>query len=83
MSKIQGCEVVRKRELSADFVSGACGTYQWPNEERILLCFAQQRTQTCERLFKLRMERKPSFLVGMDSSFIHTQTQSIPIIEQL
>merc|ERR1712126_239579 len=48
MSKIKGCELMRIGELSADFVSGACGTYQWPFEERVLLCFAAMRSQTCE-----------------------------------
>ena len=45
---MQGCEFIRRGELSSDFVSGACGTYQWPGEERVLLCFAAMRTQTCE-----------------------------------
>ncbi len=46
---MQGCEFIRKGELSADFVSGACGTYTWTGgQERILLCFAAMRTQTCE-----------------------------------
>ena len=48
VSKVIGCGLQRIGDLSYDFQYGTCATYNFPTE-RILLCFAYDRLQTCER----------------------------------
>ena len=48
ISKIVGCELKRIGNLSYEFYEGACGTYNYP-EERILLCFSNEKKKGCER----------------------------------
>ena len=48
MSKVIGCGLQRIGDLNYDFYYGTCATYSFPTE-RILLCFAIDRLQTCER----------------------------------
>ena len=46
VSKVIGCGLQRIGDLAFDFVLGTCATYNFPTE-RILLCFASDRLQTC------------------------------------
>ena len=48
VSKVIGCELKRIGDLNYDFKFGTCATYNFPTE-RILLCFALDLLQICER----------------------------------
>ena len=48
VSKIIGCELQRIGDLNYEFLMGACGTYNFP-QERILLCFSLAKKSGCER----------------------------------
>ena len=48
MSKVVGCALKRSGDLNYDFMIGACGTFNFP-EERVMLCFAHTHNNKCER----------------------------------
>ena len=48
VSMIVGCELKRIGDLGYDFLQGTCAAYNYP-QERILLCFANEKKTGCER----------------------------------
>ena len=45
VSKVIGCKLERIMDLEFDFDSGACGTYNIQNEEKVMLCFGSHNSQ--------------------------------------
>ena len=48
VSKVIGCKLERIMDLEFDFDSGACGTYNIQNEEKVMLCFGWSNDKRCD-----------------------------------
>ena len=78
VSKIVGCELQRIGDLNYEFVMGACGTYNFP-QERILLCFSFAKKSGCERfviLKEITTYRYKNARFSYDGLIFHNQADS-------
>ena len=49
ISKIVNCRLDRVGDLQNDFYLGACGTYDFSGEQRVMLCFPFNAKNQCYR----------------------------------
>ena len=49
ISKITDCALQRIAELPNEFYGGACGTFEFATEERVMFCFPESGKKTCFR----------------------------------
>merc|ERR1712062_523695 len=71
VSIVEGCQLVRKFDLSFDFYRGSCGVFNFDEERgnEVFLCFDSNESQTCYRYNGGTVFDK----VGNDSQFGHNQ----------